>query len=63
MTIKGPLSGTAEIRFLGRDTVFCWSAVRITKIQNAGNFKLKYVFAVSLVDSKTKANLAPTLKT
>ena len=55
------MTGTAEIRFWRRDTVFCWSASSPLKIQNTGNFKL--VFNVSPVGDDKPQNLERKLKT
>ena len=54
------MTGTAEIRFMGRDTVFYGSAVHLNKtIQNAGNFKL---FSHRVLTTAKKAqNLERTL--
>ena len=53
------LNGTAEIRLLGRDTVFYGSAVHLNKLQNAGNFKL-FLHRV-LTTAKKAQNLERTL--
>ena len=53
------LHGTAEVRFLRRDTVLRGSAVHLNKPQNAGNFKL---FSHRVLTTAKKAqNLERTL--
>ena len=46
--------GTAKIRFWGRDTVFCWSAVHLNKKQNVGSFLLFFRWIWSTANKKLK---------